>query len=106
MKNKIAICILIYIIGVFTPIAFNKIKTETLENRVIYKIKIKADYINLREEVSLSSNVIMQVYKDEEFEVVKYYEGNIYNWYNIIYEDGKTGWIASGKDEPWVIIEY
>ena len=51
------------------------------------------------------SSIIKEVYKDEVFDVVKYFEGNSYNWYNIIYEEGKTGWIASGKENSWVKVE-
>ena len=105
-KNIIILCIVAYILGVITtPIVKNATK-NILESQVIYKIKIDREYINLREEVDLTSNVIRQVYKDEVFKVIKYFEGNIYNWYNVIYEDGKTGWVASAKDNAWVIVEY
>lgn len=106
MKKKLIICIVIYILGILTPIIFNNLRKDVLESQVIYKIKVDREFINLREEVNLNSEVIRQVYKDEIFRVVKYYEGNIYNWYNVIYEDGKTGWIASAKDNAWVIVEY
>jgi len=105
MKKTIAICVLVYLMGIFTPIAINKAHKTILEHKVIYKIRINREFINLREEIDLKSEVIRQVYKDEEFEVIKYYEGNSYNWYNVIYDDNKTGWIASGKENSWVIVE-
>lgn len=104
MKNykKAIIIILIYLIGVLTTPAINNIYKKVLENRVIYEIRITTEKINLRPEIDLSSEIIREVYKDEIFKVVKYYEGNSYNWYQVIYEDGKTGWIASGKTNAWV----
>ena len=100
--KKVLICIAIYILGILTPIMFNVIHKKNLENRVIYKVRITAPVINLRKEIDLKGEIIMEVYKDEEFEVVKYHEGNAYNWYQIIYEEGKTGWVASGKTNSWV----
>lgn len=100
--KKVLICIAIYILGILTPIMFNAIHKKNLENRVIYKVRITAPVINLRKEIDLKGEIIMEVYKDEKFEVVKYHEGNAYNWYQIIYEEGKTGWVASGKTNSWV----
>lgn len=104
MKNykKAIIIILIYLIGVFTTPAINNIHKKVLENKVIYEIRITTEKINLRPEIDLNSEIIREVYKDETFKVVKYYEGNSYNWYQVIYEEGKTGWLASGKENAWV----
>lgn len=102
MKKKIIILLIIYMLGVLTPITLKKMHKKVLEDSVIYEVRIVAEKINLRPEVSLNTEVIKQVYKDETFKVIKYYEGNSYNWYNVIYEDGKTGWIASGKNNSWV----
>lgn len=100
---KIIILILIiYLCGIATPFIFNNIKKEILQNKIIYKIKVVTEKINLRPEIDLNSEIIREVYKDEEFEVIKYYEGNAYNWYQVLYEDGNTGWLASGKETAWV----
>ena len=104
MKKKALILILIYILGFITPIIWKVATKNILESQVIYKIRINREYINLRPEVDLSSDIIKQVYKDEEYKVIKYFEGNNYNWYNVIYEDNKTGWVASGKEASWVIV--
>ena len=104
MKKNIIIALIIYILGILTPILINKLSIGTMESKVIYEIKVVKEKINLRPEIDLNSKVIREVYKDETFKVVKYYEGNTYNWYNVIYEDGKTGWLASGKDNAWVEI--
>jgi len=105
MKKKILIIIIIYVLGVLTPIIWGNVAKNVLESKVIYTIKIKRAFINLRPEVNLSSDIIRQVYKDEEFKVIKYFEGNTYNWYQVIYEEGKTGWVADTKDNEWIIVE-
>lgn len=102
MKKKIIILLIIYMLGVLTPVTLKKMHKKVLEDSVIYEVRIVAEKINVRPEVSLNTEVIKQVYKDETFKVIKYYEGNSYNWYNVIYEDGKIGWIASGKTNAWV----
>lgn len=106
MKDKIIVTIIvlaIYICGVITIPVLKNIRTFTLKTRVIYSIKVDVEKINLRSEINLSKDTIVrEVYKDEVFEVIKYYEGNSYNWYNVIYDNNKVGWLASGKEEAWV----
>lgn len=102
MKKKAIIVVIIYLLGVLTPIMIKGLHKKVLEESVIYNVKVIVEKINVRPEIDLSSEILKEVYKDEELRVVKYYEGNSYNWYQVIYEDGKTGWIASGKTESWV----
>ena len=98
--------ILVFVLGVaFIPV-LHMMQEKNLQERVIYNITIDTEFINLREDISLDNEPIMKVYKGEKYQVVEYYEGNVYNWYRVIYEDYKTGWIASGKKQPWVIIDY
>lgn len=104
--TKIAICILFYTLGFISSNIYIEKRNEKIKNSVLYQVKIDVEKINLRKEVDLNkSSIIKEVYKDEVFDVVKYFEGNSYNWYNIIYEEGKTGWIASGKQNSWVKVE-
>lgn len=104
MKKKIIVLLIVYMIGFFTPIVYTKIQNNKLENQVIYTITVDAEAINLRPEIDLKSDIIRQIFKGEQFRVVKYQEGNNYNWYQVIYEEGKTGWLASGKSQSWVTI--
>lgn len=111
MKNKkisIWIYILCFTLGIITAIiidrAIDKLNIKKIKNSVIYEIEIKEEYINLRPEIDLNSEIIKKVYKGQKYQVVEYYEGNVYNWYKIIYDDNKTGWIASSKDNSWVTI--
>ena len=104
MKKIVLLVIITYILGIITPTIYKSIKKDTLENRVIYTITIDNEFINLREDIDLQKDPIMKVYKGEKYQVVEYYEGNAYNWYKVIYDGYKTGWIASGKSKSWVIV--
>ena len=109
MKKKIVWIIVsylvVYLLGVITIPTLRDKKEKTLQDSVIYTITVDAEYINLREEIDLTEDPIKKVYKGETFRVVEYYEGNSYNWYKVIYEENKTGWLASGKTQSWVKIE-
>ncbi len=105
MKKKIIICIVIYILGIFTPILWKTITKKSIESRVIYDIVIDREFINLRNEVDLSKKPVRKVFKGERYQVIDYYEGNVYNWYKVIYDENKIGFIASSKETSWVIIE-
>ena len=109
MKKKIVLIIvsylIVYLLGVITIPVLRDKREKTLQDSVIYTITVDVEYINLREEIDLYKDPIRKVYKGERFQVIEYYEGNSYNWYRVIYDDYKTGWLASGKVENWVIIE-
>ena len=101
----IIICsILAYVSGILTVVIRQNQKKQELQDSIIYSITIDVETINLRPEIDLDSEIIRKVYKGEVFSVVEYHEGGLYNWYRIIYEDGKAGWVASGKTDPWVHI--
>ena len=102
MIKKIILVSIIYFLGILTPLIMQSIHEEKLKSNVIYDVKIIAEKINLRTDIGLDTKIVKEVYKDETFKVIKYYEGNLYNWYNIIYDDNKTGWIASNKNDSWV----
>jgi uncharacterized protein YgiM (DUF1202 family) len=111
MKSKkinVWVYILCFVLGIITAIIIDnvicKINNKKLKESIIYEIEIKEEYINLRPEIDLNSKIIKKVYKGQKYQVVEYYEGNVYNWYKIIYDDNKTGWIASNKDNSWVTI--
>ena len=86
-----------------SEIKMNK-KAKQLKNSIIYEVEVQVAKINLRKEINLNSDIIKEVYKGEKLQVVEYYEGNKYNWYKVIYNENKTGWIASGKEISWVSI--
>lgn len=104
MKKKMIILLVIYILGILTPITINKIIEKKIDSEVIYTVTIKQKFINVRPEVDLGSEILTQVLEGETYEVIEYYEGNKYNWYKIRYDKRLTGWIASGKEESWVIV--
>lgn len=102
--KRIIIILISFLLGVAFIPTINHFKKEILKERVLYKIKIENEFINLRSSIDLKPEPIMKVYKDEIYEVVEYYEGNSFNWYRIIYNGSSTGWIASGKSKAWVSV--
>ena len=108
MKKLIMItilCSIMFILGFQTSSMITKYENKKLKNSVIYDVIVDVEFINLRKEIDLTNKPIKKVYKGEKLQVVEYYEGNAYNWYKVIYDENKTGWIASGKDTSWVKIE-
>lgn len=105
MKMKILTYLIVFVLGILVIPIYNMTHKEILKERVIYTITIDNEFINLRKDIDLTTEPIRKVYKGEKYQVVEYYEGNAYNWYRVIYDEDKTGWIASGKTKDWVVIE-
>ena len=105
MKKIIISFVIGLIVGLIAIPIYKTIRKETLKERVLYTIRVDNEFINLREDIDLTREPIRKVYKDEKYQVVEYYEGNAYNWYRVIYDEDKTGWLASGKTKSWVIVE-
>lgn len=105
MKKIIIVGVVCFILGFVTPKIFKALYNDNNHTKTLYTITILADEINVRPEIDLQSEVITQVHKDEEYEVVQFHEGNLYDWYKIKYAGDKTGWIASGKMNAWVEIK-
>ena len=58
-----------------------------------YMIEITADYINIREDATTSSEKLGKVYKGEQYIVSAANQV----WYKIEYSNGETGYIASNQ---------
>ena len=101
---KVLSYIAVLFLGYILNIVITNVRSENLKNSVIYEVVVEVEKINLRKSVDLDNVPIKEVYKGEKLQVVEYYEGNKYNWYKVIYDENKTGWIASGKEINWVSI--
>lgn len=103
---KIALIVLvIYFSGFYTHKILEQKRIAKLRSNVIYEITVNVEKINLRKNINLNEKPIKEVYKGETFKVVEYHEGNKYNWYRVLYNEVETGWLASGKENSWVIIK-
>lgn len=103
---KIALIVLvIYFSGFYTHKILEQKRIAKLRSNVIYEITVNVEKINLRKNINLNEEPIKEVYKGETFKVVEYHEGNKYNWYKVLYNEVETGWLASGKENSWVIIK-
>ncbi len=68
-----------------------------------WKVVIALDEVNVRENHNLYERKMATVYEDQTFNVLEQYlDDPRYVWYKIEYEHGKTGWIASGRNNPYV----
>lgn len=71
---------------------------------VLYEINVVFDRINVREQPTTKANIVYEVTKNENYKVIDSFDDGTYTWYEIIYSDRATGWIASYNEEPWVEI--
>lgn len=71
-------------------------------NSNIPQIQITTDYINIRDEKSVNSNILGEVYYGEIYDILSEDEESSYNWYEIETSNGIRGFIA-GKSED---VEY
>ena len=99
------IVLVIYFSGFYTHKILEQKRIAKLRSNVIYEITVNVEKINLRKSINLNEEPIKEVYKGETFKVVEYHEGNKYNWYKVLYNEVETGWLASGKENSWVIIK-
>lgn len=113
--NKITIISLIISL-LFASISIISIYNKNSEEVEPYKqrnpdkldqIKVKTDYINVRSKPSPSSKFIGKIYEDDIYNIIDIVHGDNddFIWYEIKYE-GKTAYVASDCDEPYVKIIY
>jgi len=78
------------------------IKQSNELNNNIDQIKILVDVINIREQASVNSNDIGNVYLNEIYDVLEIVEDDIYIWYKIKTNTEIIGYVASKKEENWI----
>lgn len=104
-KNNIHVFIIGVAVGIiiFQIISFMRIQKIESQD-VLFKVQITAAYINVRSQPTSAANKIYEVNREEQYEVISYFdEDTTYNWYKIIFSDRRIGWIASEKENPWVM---
>ena len=100
--------LMIFIIFVYFTF-FNGNDRKKLEEKIDFKndwyVEITNDFINVRSYSKASSKWLGEVYSGEKFPVsdVDYESSNTYYWYKIEYEVNKYGWIASDKNDAYLI---
>lgn len=65
-----------------------------LRNSSIPQIEVVVDYINIRSDKDVNSNILGQVYYGEIYNIISKDEGSSYNWYEIKTAYGIKGFIA------------
>jgi uncharacterized protein YgiM (DUF1202 family) len=89
------IALLVY--GICLIIAYNNNKPRTLI--------VNTHFIRVRECASVSCNWLDTVNRGDTFTILEEVTATpTYDWYKIEYTKGKYGYIASAKNEPYVLI--
>lgn len=118
MKKRVLIISIIAMIIVSTGICFfvtkdikvnyNETKNEIVgltnkKSKSLFQVKVNINCINIRENANVSSNKLGIVKKGSIFTVIDYTVSDKYIWYHIITANNIEGYIASDKDDPYVI---
>lgn len=97
--KKIVMVILIIILIIFIGLFVKKV----INNDKSWKIKIKLDSINVREEADMYSLKTNLVSKGEVYKVIEVnLDNSKYVWYKIKINSQESGWIASERNNPYV----
>lgn len=105
MKTNIFLFTFGMAIGIIIFQIIQIIRIQKIESQdVLFKVQVVSSYINVRSQPTSNANKIYEVNHDEQYDVISYFDEDAnYIWYKIIFSDRKIGWIASERDNPWVI---
>lgn len=97
-KKLFWLIVIFILIGLGTFIGY-----KIIENKNAWKIEITIDEVNVRKEHSLYEAKVATVYKGEKYKVLEIYlDDPRYVWYKILYARNSYGWVASGRNNPYV----
>lgn len=100
MRKTLLITIPI-VLAIIIIVAF--ITQIVVDNANAWKVEITNDYVNVRKDHSVYETQIDKVYKGDTYKVIEIYlDDSNYVWYKIELDGGSEGWIASGRNEPYV----
>lgn len=100
MRKTLLITIPI-VLAIIIIVAF--ITQIVVDNANAWKVEITNDYVNVRKDHSVYETQIDKVYKGDTYKVIEIYlDDPNYVWYKIELDNGSEGWIASGRNEPYV----
>ena len=100
MRKTLLITIPI-VLAIIIIVAF--ITQIVVDNANAWKVEITNDYVNVRKDHSVYETQIDKVYKGDTYKVIEIYlDDPNYVWYKIELDGGSEGWIASGRNEPYV----
>ena len=100
MRKTLLITIPI-VLAIIIIVAF--ITQIVVDNANAWKVEITNDYVNVRKDHSVYETQIDKVYKGDTYKIIEIYlDDPNYVWYKIELDGGSEGWIASGRNEPYV----
>lgn len=105
-NSKLILNIILGVIVLIIAVLFwpneNKIVRDNEIDKTKTQIKIKQKRINIRQEASVDSLDIGDVYEGEVYTVLSHIDKDDYYWYHIKTNDLIDGYIASAKDQEYV----
>ncbi len=99
-KNNIFSILLITVIASIVAVVMFTPKLEKRMGKRDYsknQIQISGEWANIRSSTTTSSSKLGERYEYQLFDVISKNENGAYTWYEIEYEDGKTGYIADSN---------
>ena len=100
----IIVFLMIEIASIILIVSLNKkdIYIETIiQANSDFQIEIINDYINIRKNANIESDIIGEVNKGDIYNVLDIIGGENYIWYKIDYK-GQIGYIASSREKPYI----
>ncbi len=105
MKKWFMTIIIILIVGILGYFTISKLADKIRMNNIKkgWHVQITNDYINIRSDHNAASAKLGEVKKDEIYKVIEIYlDNSTYFWYKIEINNKTTGWISSGKSNPFL----
>lgn len=110
--NVIIYSLIFIIVGVGTLVMFNinNKSYETYEQKNphgLNQLKVKNDFINVREKPTLNSDIVGKIYEGDIYNIIDTIDEHdeSYIWYKIEYKD-EYAYIASERKKPYIKIIY
>lgn len=105
MKKIIIYVIIGIAIGIIIMQLIGLARIKRIDSyETLFNVVVTTDFINVRTQPTTLSKKLFQIIKTEKHQVIDTFEDDpMYMWYKIVFSDRRLGWIASSKENPWVI---
>ena len=105
MKKTIFMILLGLALGIIIMQLIGLARIKKIEKlNVLYEVRVNTTFINVRQHPTTISKKVYEVNKNEVYEVIEEFDEDInYKWYKILFSDRRVGWIASNRNDEWII---
>lgn len=105
MKKIIVYIVIGIAIGIIIMQLIGLARIKRIDSyETLFNVVVTTDFINVRTQPTTISKKLFQIIKTEKYQVIDTFKDDpMYMWYKIVFSDRRIGWIASSKENPWVI---